>query len=175
MRTRQVVLMPLQLHHRGHFVATLNSPSVMQYAGGSWPQKRAESAFAFAIKQWSMDTPKQRIWAIARDQDLAGLVSAQRHCDANAICELGVLIHTRYHGRGVAREALGRLMGRWSCFAKNDPYPKVWLARVKPGNHPAKRLFGSLGFEVKGLNWAPATGPSTLMYASRRTQRASNL
>lgn len=136
----------------------------MLHAGGSWPKQRASAAFEYAVKQWAAVTPKQRIWAVVKDQNVAGLVSAQWCSEGNDICELGVLVRTPYHGQGIARQALNGLIRRWAHHTPDEPKPKAWLARVRPTNSAASRLFDSLGFEVMALKWTAETGPFKLMY-----------
>ena len=118
------------------------------WSHGAFPDRAAAQQYLDGIQE-GVEGRTLFQWAIADGQtdELAGTVTLLSWDRGNRRAEVGFILRPEWHGRGLATEAVGAVLG--FAFAEMDLHRVE--ADTDPDNASSLALLGRLGFQREGL------------------------
>lgn len=149
LHAERIDLRPPREGDREALYALFSAPEVMRYwSTPAWSELAAADAW-FGRQAGFLQAGTGMTWAIARHEDdaLIGTVSLHAFFTEQARAEVGYTLHPAHWGRGLAREAVRRVL--------RHGFDDLGLRRIEadtdPRNEGSCRLLEALGFVREGL------------------------
>ena len=136
-------LEPLSLDHLDGVMTWVNDPEVTFYFARLGHVSREEEA---AYLQKLIDSPTDEVYSIFDGDEYLGQVGLNQIYRPAQVARLGILLPQHAWGRGVAREAVSKLLD----LAFEGGLHKLWL-QVRTDNAKGLHLWTSMGFRLEGI------------------------